>query len=369
MKWNSHAGPAIGTKEEIKSLNAFLDNLKAKTYEGHQYLYENEKEITAETIKNRMLGKSEKARMLIEIFKEHNRKVKSLVGKEFAPLTYKRYQSSLQHTRSFLSYKYGVVDIDVRKVDPEFIAEYDFYLRGIRKCNNNSTLKYIKNFGKIIRICLTNGWIIKNFFVNYKGKIKTVNRVYLTEEEIQKMADKCFDIDRLSQVRDVFLFCCFTGLAYIDIKKLKISEITKGVDGGLWIFTNRQKTDTRSAIPLLPIATQLIKKYSNHHYRIDLVFYHRILKTHVLLDLKIGEFNHSDSGQMNVYLNYYKDNEFTNGDNDPIRIILCSGKNEALAKYATMGLPQQVFVSKYLVNLPGEKELQKIIEEEKEKIK
>lgn len=264
MKWNSHAGRAIGTKEEIKSLNAFLDSLQAKTYEVHRYLYENEKEITAETIKNRMLGKSEKARMLIEIFKEHNRKVKSLVGKEFAPLTYKRYQTSLQHTQSFLSYKYGVVDIDIRKVDPEFIAEYDFYLRGIRKCNNNSTLKYIKNFGKIIRICLTNGWIIKNPFVNYKGKIKTVNRVYLTEEEIQRMADKSFDIDRLSQVRDVFLFCCFTGLAYIDIKKLKISEITKGVDGGLWIFTNRQKTDTRSAIPLLPIATQLIKKYSNH---------------------------------------------------------------------------------------------------------
>jgi len=107
--------------------------------------------------------------------------------------------------------------------------------------------------------------------------------------------------------------------------------------------------------------------FDNKHYRIDLVFYHRILKCHCLLDLKLGEFDHSDSGQMNMYLNYYKDNEFTNGDNDPIGIILCSGKNEALVKYATMGLPQQVFVSKYLINLLSEKELQKIIEEEKEK--
>jgi predicted nuclease of restriction endonuclease-like (RecB) superfamily len=107
--------------------------------------------------------------------------------------------------------------------------------------------------------------------------------------------------------------------------------------------------------------------FDNKHYRIDLVFYHRILKTHILLDLKIGEFDHSDSGQMNVYLNYYKDHEFTKGDNDPIGIILCSGKNEALVKYATMGLPQQVFVSKYLINLPTEKQLQMIIEEEKEK--
>jgi predicted nuclease of restriction endonuclease-like (RecB) superfamily len=107
--------------------------------------------------------------------------------------------------------------------------------------------------------------------------------------------------------------------------------------------------------------------FDNKHYRIDLVFYHRILKCHILLDLKIGEFDHSDSGQMNVYLNYYKDNEFTIGDNDPIGIILCSGKNEALVKYATMGLPQQVFVSKYLVNLPSEQELLDIIEEQKEK--
>lgn len=105
----------------------------------------------------------------------------------------------------------------------------------------------------------------------------------------------------------------------------------------------------------------------NTHYRIDLVFYHRILKCHVLLDLKIGEFDHGDAGQMNVYLNYYKENEIEQGDNPPIGIILCAGKNDSLVRYATMGLPQQVFVSKYLINLPTEKQLQKIINEEKAK--
>jgi predicted nuclease of restriction endonuclease-like (RecB) superfamily len=105
--------------------------------------------------------------------------------------------------------------------------------------------------------------------------------------------------------------------------------------------------------------------FDNKHYRIDLVFYHRLLKLHILVDLKIGEFDHSDAGQMNMYLNYYKSNESAIGDNDPIGIILCSGKNEALVKYATMGLPQQVFVSKYLINLPSVEDLQKIIEEEK----
>lgn len=108
--------------------------------------------------------------------------------------------------------------------------------------------------------------------------------------------------------------------------------------------------------------------FDNTHYRIDLVFYHRILKCHILLDLKIGEFTHADAGQMNVYLNYYKENEIQPGDNLPVGIILCAGKNETLVKYATMGLPQQVFVSKYLVNLPSETELEKIIEEEQQKI-
>ena len=263
-KWNSHSGRATGTKENIKSLNAFLDNLQSDAYEAHRYLHENGKLITAESLKNRMLGKSEKSYMLIELFKDHNSKVASLIGKGFAAATHKRYETSLRHTQAFLKFQFGVADINIEKVDNAFITDYDYYLRTTNKCNNNSTLKYIKNLGKIIRICLSNGWIIKNPFVNYKGKIKTVNRVYLTEEEVQRMANKSFDIDRLSQVRDVFLFCCFTGLAYVDIKKLKLSEISKGVDGGLWIFTNRQKTDSRSAIPLLPSAIQLIEKYSKH---------------------------------------------------------------------------------------------------------
>jgi predicted nuclease of restriction endonuclease-like (RecB) superfamily len=108
--------------------------------------------------------------------------------------------------------------------------------------------------------------------------------------------------------------------------------------------------------------------FDNTHYHIDMVFYHRILKCHVLIDLKLGEFSHADAGQMNVYLNYYKDNEMLEEDNPPVGIILCAGKNESLVKYATAGLAQQVFVSKYLINLPSEKELKRIIEEEQNKL-
>lgn len=104
--------------------------------------------------------------------------------------------------------------------------------------------------------------------------------------------------------------------------------------------------------------------FDNTHYRIDLVFYHRILKSHILIDLKIGKFDHTDAGQMNVYLNYYKDNEMSDGDNPPIGLILCGSKGEALAKYATSGMDNQLFVSKYLIQLPDKKVLENFIRKE-----
>jgi len=108
--------------------------------------------------------------------------------------------------------------------------------------------------------------------------------------------------------------------------------------------------------------------FDNKHYRIDLVFYHRVLRCNVLIDLKMGEFTHADAGQMNVYLNYFTENEMLAEDNPPIGIILCASKNESLVRYATTGLAQQVFVNKYMLNLPNEEDLKKIIDEEQNKV-
>jgi site-specific recombinase XerD len=263
-RWNNKAGRGTGTKDDIRTLNAFLDNLQSKVYEAHRALCEKDEPITAEALKNKLLGKDEKTYMLIEVFKEHNRKMAALLNTEFAAGTLQRYEVALRHTQGFLKHQYGIADIDIRKVDHAFISNYDFYLRSVRRCANNSAVKYMKNFGKIIRICLSNGWITADPFANYKGRIKTVERIFLSEEELQRIADKQFGTERLSQVRDVFLFCCFTGLAYADVQKLRTSQIRKGVDGEPWIFTNRQKTDSRSAIPLLPMAAALVEKYAHH---------------------------------------------------------------------------------------------------------
>jgi site-specific recombinase XerD len=263
-QWNSSAGRLKGTKEDVKSFNAYLDNLQSKVYEAHRQLTEADALVTAETIRNKFMGKTEKPRLLLEIFTEHNKKMAALLGKEYTKGTLCRYETSLKHTRNFLRWKYNLFDIDIKKVDHAFINEYEFYLRSERKCANNSAVKYIKNFGKIIRICIANRWLIYNPFLNYKNKIKTVDRVYLTTEELQDIATKDMATDRLTQVRDIFLFCCFTGLAYADVKKLRRWEIVTGVDGEKWLSINRLKTNVPSRIPLLPTAMALIHRYADH---------------------------------------------------------------------------------------------------------
>ncbi|MEI2749764.1 MAG: site-specific integrase [Ferruginibacter sp.] len=263
-RWNAAAGLAKGTTEDIKSLNAHLSILQGKIHQYHNQMLATGEIITAETIKNKIAGKSERARSLVKIFEDHNKKIEALLNDEFAPGTLERYKTSLKHTVDFLQWKYNISDIDIKKIDHAFITEYEFYLRSVRKCNNNTAVKYIKNFGKIIRLCIANGWLDKSPFVNYKSKVKEVERAFLVEDEIQTILNKVFATERLNQVKDIFLFSCFTGLAYIDVKKLTKNNITIGIDGEKWIYTNRQKTDTRSNIPLLPMAEEIIAKYKEH---------------------------------------------------------------------------------------------------------
>ncbi|MBX9893165.1 MAG: site-specific integrase [Chitinophagaceae bacterium] len=263
-RWNAADGLAKGTTEDIKSLNAHLSILQGKIHQYHNQMLATGEIITAETIKNKIAGKSERARSLVKIFEDHNKKIEALLNDEFAPGTLERYKTSLKHTVDFLQWKYNISDIDIKKIDHAFITEYEFYLRSVRKCNNNTAVKYIKNFGKIIRLCIANGWLDKSPFVNYKSKVKEVERAFLVEDEIQTILNKVFATERLNQVKDIFLFSCFTGLAYIDVKKLTKNNITIGIDGEKWIYTNRQKTDTRSNIPLLPMAEEIIAKYKEH---------------------------------------------------------------------------------------------------------
>jgi site-specific recombinase XerD len=262
--WLAKVGKAKGFTEDVKILNAYLDTLRNKIFNYQQEIYREGNELNVETFREKWFGIKEKPVMLVDVFLEHNRKMKLLVGKEYAQLTYIRYETTLAHTKKFLLYKYGKENIDVKKLDYSFINEFAFWLKAIRNCNQNSTIKYLSNFKKIVNFCIQSGFIVRNPFVGFKLVKKEVVREILSKEDLEKMAAVRFPTERSGQVRDIFLFCCYTGLAYADIKKLKRSEIVIGVDGERWIFTSRQKTDTPSKIPLLPAALDILARYENN---------------------------------------------------------------------------------------------------------
>lgn len=145
------------------------------------------------------------------IFEDHNNRIKELVGKEYAPGTLQRCKTSLKYTKEFLEWKFKESDIDILKINHALITDYEFYLRSVRNCSKNTVVKYIKNFGKIIKICLANNWMDRNPFSIQKSKIRTLERVYLNEQEIQRLLNKDFKSERLSVVRDIFLFSFYTG--------------------------------------------------------------------------------------------------------------------------------------------------------------
>ena len=189
-KWNTAAGKIKGNSEEARLINSYLDILNAKAYETEKWMVNNNQEINAQTFKNKFLGVEERQRKLIVIFEDHNKRMKELVGKEFSINTYKKYETALSHTKEFLKFQYNLNDISIKQVDIAFINDFDFYLRNTKNCNNNSTIKYIRNFGKIVKQCYVNGWIEKDPFLNYKGKVKEIERTYLSEADIESLLNK-----------------------------------------------------------------------------------------------------------------------------------------------------------------------------------
>ncbi|MFD0835939.1 site-specific integrase [Mariniflexile aquimaris] len=263
-EWNSKTQLALGNSATAQEINRHLAVIKNKVYSIQQNFERDNLSYSATTLRDATLGKDKTKKMLLKIFQDHNDKVESLIGKDFSAGTAERYRTCKKHVEEFIKKKYNKKDIPVKDVNHKFITGLEYYLKSTRNCAHNSAIKYITNFKKIIRIAHANDWIDKDPFLHWKGKLKIVEREFLTQEEIQKIIDKELKMDRLDQVRDIFIFCCFTGLAYADVKKLTKDDIVIGVDGEQWIKTRRTKTDTRSNIPILPIAQSLIEKYKDN---------------------------------------------------------------------------------------------------------
>jgi len=209
-------------------------------------------------VRNVLLGQDETKRMVLELLQTHNVQMEKLVGKEYAYGIFQRFQTSLDHTRSFILWKYEVSDIDIRDLDYDFISEYAFWLKSISNCGYNATMKYLSNFKKIVLSCVKKGWLPRDPFLKFKLTRYEKFSEVLTKEELKDVAEKKIEVERIGHVRDIFVCCCYTGLAYIDVKQLRRTELLKGVDGKDWLMTQRQKTESPTRLSLLPKARQIV---------------------------------------------------------------------------------------------------------------
>ena len=263
-KWSVEANRVKGNSNEARSINVFLDSLLNKVYVYHQELINEAKAITIENFINKWSGKKEKLVMLFEIFEQHNQKITGLIGNGYAPATLTKYRTTLDYCRQFVEFRYNQKDIGLASLDYEFISEFEFWLKSKKKCAHNTTMKYLINFKKVVLIGVKNEWIQKDPFSSYKMSRENVTRHALTEKELFTIAGRDFKNVRLNQVRDIFVFCCYTGLAYVDVNKLCRRDIIDGYCGEKWLVISRQKTDSQSRIPLLPAALEILTRYADH---------------------------------------------------------------------------------------------------------
>ena len=261
-RWNQKSEKAIGTKEDAKSLNFFLDSIKRKVEDYKIQLINRNTPITSQKLIDFVFGNSEGNTKVLEEFQKHNDEIFALVSKgEYSKGTYERYVTARSYVEQFIKLKYKVDDLEFRQLNYEFIQDYDFFLRTVRNCQNNSTVKYISNFKKIIFRAIAKDIIASDPFKLFKNKKIAVKKTPLSSQELYTLENKVFDSERLNEVRDIFVFQCYTGLAYIDVKQLNKEEIRTGIDGKQWIISKRQKTGSSTTIPLLMKAIEILEKY------------------------------------------------------------------------------------------------------------
>jgi len=265
-KWNQTKECATANNVAARELNHFIEVYRTKIFKIFRQLEMDGREITARTIADIMQGREDpdKPKTLIEIFSEHNTQVRSLVGIDYAEVIAKKFDTSLLRLKEYLVHQHRTEDIAITAVDNQFVRLYDLFLKTQCGCHHNSALKHLKNLKKIVRIAMANGWVQKDPFFAIKFTEQETHVEFLTKEELSTLINTEFKISQHGQVRDIFVFCCFTGLAFADVKTLKPEHIKEDNEGGLWIRKPRQKTGIMCNIPLIPPALKLIEKYKDH---------------------------------------------------------------------------------------------------------
>lgn len=260
--WNSTLQIAKPPKKENKLINTQLSLIKQNVSQAFLFLQVNNDEFDVEDIYLQYKGvNATKTTTLLEAFKAHNSKVEKLIGKDYVLATLWKFRQAMELLKAYIKHQYNKNDYQFKDLNMKFITDYEFYLKSERNLAQSSIYKMIQRFRKIIKIAISEGVLDKDPFALYKCKRPKTVIVFLTTEELKLLEKHSFAQVRLQQVKDMFVFCCYTGLAYQEMASLRTHHISKGFDGNLWINMNRKKTEQPIAIPLLPQAEVIIDKY------------------------------------------------------------------------------------------------------------
>ena len=257
-KWN--VGSVKGKTTELKAIQQHLETLKQRIFTVHTERLNEGAPITAKILKENIQLTPKKGKSLMEAF-EYKKKQMLELGKKS---TYKKYNSIQVHAREFLRLQNGKTDIPLSELKYQFIQEFVHFLQSTQNISHNTSRRYMKQLKTILQIAEDNEWIESSPFKRFTMKMKDVDQVFLTQSELKLIEDKKIEIERLAEIKDAFLFACYTGLAYVDLEKLTRNEIISLDDGSQMIVTRRTKTATKATIPLLEKALALIEKYKSH---------------------------------------------------------------------------------------------------------
>ncbi|RXP60300.1 site-specific integrase [Lutibacter sp. HS1-25] len=264
--WDKSKSRLKGNSENARKQNQFIEQIKAKLHKVHIDLYNQEKLITAQLIKATFLGEGENNKSLNELIKYHSEKAKGT----FAIGTIRNYGITENYISKFLQQKRKTTDIYLNQLDYKFICDFENFLHCLwpkehpKALGQNTVMKHIQRLRKMVTLSYHLEWIDKDPFIRWKPTFEKTNREFLSDSELSNLETYEFISERLERVRDLFIFSCYTGIAYIDIMQLTHNNIHLGIDGNKWIITKRQKTKITVKVPILEKAQYLIDKYCSH---------------------------------------------------------------------------------------------------------
>ncbi len=262
-KWESNSQRGKGRSEETRALNNHLDYLENQIKHNFNSLNEKETEITAEILRDMLIGKHQKRFSLVTVFETNNKLIELEKGQKYSQSTIDQYKTTFERLKLFMLQEYNCGDMDLTKLDVLFIRRFEIFLKTKYTIEHNTIMKHLKQLKKVVHFAQQMGYIDKDPFILHQTAFKQFSRESLTQIELNSIEEHNFNIKRLDRVKDVFLFVCYTGFSYSDLFLLTPECVTKGIDGKNWIIYEREKTGVRASIPILSQAQAIIDRYKD----------------------------------------------------------------------------------------------------------